>query len=53
MTVLKILPARGEGDRPLGGGGGLRPCATAAGLDSPLRQSLRACHLPTSGEDLA
>lgn len=53
MTALKFLPARGEGDRAKRGGGGLRPAATLREGASPLRQPLRVCHLPTSGEDLA
>jgi hypothetical protein len=32
--------------------GGSRPRARSAGHDSPLRQPLRGCHLPASGEDL-
>ncbi len=53
MGALNILPACGEGDRAKRGGGGLRPHATTAGHDSPLRQPLRVCHLPMNGEDLA
>jgi hypothetical protein len=50
MDALKILPACGEGDREaVEGALALRQRMEA----HPLRQTLRACHLPTSGEDLA
>jgi len=42
MTRLKILPLRGRG--AAAGGGGVFPPTVA-----PLRQPLRACHVPLQG----
>ncbi len=49
-TLEKIPPRDGEGDHARHGGGG-SPHAPSFQEESPLRQPLCGCHLPTSGED--
>ncbi len=50
MGALKILPACGEGGREAVEGAVAHTRRMEA---PPLRQPLRGCHLPASGEDLA
>ena len=49
-ATLTFLPETGRGTAE-GGGGGWRPDATSLKGANPLRQPLRVCHLPTSGEE--